>query len=160
MNSIQKSFERFQSYDELILSKIKEYNLLIDANPENNKYKEALDGIFRAPFTVAAQYPLSFAEYLKVLMRYYNTKQILIVIALDEKESNKSLILDYLASCNHLHFSVIWKHLDESFEDLGISFLSEMQPLEQTTTFYVCDKFKCYKPALTLEDLKKLISSL
>jgi hypothetical protein len=42
MNSIQKSFERFQSYDELILSKIKEYNLLIDANPENNQYKEDL----------------------------------------------------------------------------------------------------------------------
>lgn len=127
---------------------------------KNHKYKQALDGIFRAPFTVAAQYPLSFAEYLKVLMRYYNAKQILIVIALDEKESGKSLILEYLASCKHLHFSVIWKHLNESFEDLGISFLSEMQPLEQTTTFYVCDKFKCYKPALTLEDLKKLISSL
>lgn len=125
-----------------------------------NQYKEAVEGIFRAPFTVAAQYPLSFAEYLKVLMRYYNTKQILIVIALDEKESSKSLILDYLASCNHLHFSVIWKHLNESFEEFGMSFLSKMQPIEQTTTFYVCDKFKCYKPALTLEDLKKLISSL
>jgi hypothetical protein len=41
-NTIQASFIRFQSYDTLILSKIKEYQELVEANPNDDILRECL----------------------------------------------------------------------------------------------------------------------
>jgi len=41
-NVIQISFIRFQSYDTLILSKIKEYQELVEANPNDDILRECL----------------------------------------------------------------------------------------------------------------------
>lgn len=42
MNKIQASFILFQSYDTLILSKIKEYQELVEANPNDDILRDCL----------------------------------------------------------------------------------------------------------------------
>lgn len=42
MNKIQANFIRFKSYDTLILSKIKEYQELVEANPNDDILRECL----------------------------------------------------------------------------------------------------------------------
>lgn len=120
----------------------------------NKEFSHKLQELFASGSDFAFKHPENFISYHHMRMRYERSKSCLMVVSLDQDNTLKQELIDFLATGFYPQVTCVWKTADTP------ELFAEKPLIDGQTAVYICSKTHCFSPALTLEDIKKIISAL
>jgi uncharacterized protein YyaL (SSP411 family) len=126
----------------------------------DEKYLAQVEDILKAAKNYIESYPPGACYHLIALQRYLNGKAPAVIIALDEKETYRQEILNFLANHFCPHAVVVWKKAGDGQLTTLLPDVADKVSVDGHTAVYICREERCEAPLLSLEEIDKGIQNL
>ncbi len=123
-------------------------------------YLKDAEEIFKAASPLIEAYPIGYLFHVMNLQRYYDTRPISIVVALNKEEDHREELFDLINQTFIPHLTVIWRRESEDRLFDVIPFVKNQKPIENQTTVYICHKGICRAPLTDVNQIKQEIEAL
>lgn len=123
-------------------------------------YLEQAEDIFKAVKKYIDNYPPGYSYHMLNLIRYYDTKAVTVMVALNEKEQHRQDLQQLLYHTFLPHRAIIWKHSKDARLSEQIPYISTQAPIKGKTTLYLCHKGVCLEPLTELSDMIAAVHKL
>lgn len=131
---------------------LKLYQLTNDA-----LYLDQAEEILRAAEKFIKNYPPGYCYQVMNLTRYYNKRQPLLVIALDQQKEHRDRLLKEIFQTFIPHKGIVWREEGDELLKKLLPSAYEKGVLEGKTTLYICFEGSCQEP---LNDLNQMIAAI
>lgn len=125
----------------------------------DNAYIESAEDVFRAVNHLLEQYPPGYCYHLMNLIRYYDRKAPLIVVALNQQEEYLQQIKDLLSRKHIPHKAIVWRREGDETLMRCLPHVKEKAAVDQKTTLYICYQGVCTKPVNSWQEIEESLSS-
>lgn len=126
----------------------------------SRKYLYQAEDVLKAVKRNLENYSPGYLYHLMNIMRYYDQKSPVIVIALNREEQWHDELTEYIHHRFLPHKAVIYRREGDEQLFKQISYIKDQRPIDNQTTLYICYQGVCKKPLNDLDEMLAEIKSL
>jgi uncharacterized protein len=126
----------------------------------DSDYLEQAEDIFKAVKKNIEHYSPGYSYHALNLVRYYDSRHVTAVIALNEHEQHKEQLKQLFYHSYISSRSIIWRHQNDRDLFRLSPFIEQQKPLNGKTTLYLCQKGVCLKPLTDLSEMMAEVRKL
>lgn len=123
----------------------------------DTRYLHAAEDIFRAAAKHMHSYSLGYCYELIALQCYYDEKRSSFVVALDSAEHGREEIAQAIAKKVFGFHTLVWKVPEDRSLGLFLPYTEKLNPVNDTTTLYICKEGHCEKPLVGVEQILQFL---
>lgn len=127
----------------------------------DKSYLEQAEDIFKAAQKYIDNYSPGYCYHMLNLIRYYDTRAITAVVALNEQQQYRDEIQKLFYHAYIPHRCIIWRSIHEENLQKIAPFTAQQVPIDGHTTLYLCEKGGvCAKPLTEFSEMITAVNAL
>lgn len=124
------------------------------------EFLDQAEDVLRASHKFLELYAPGYCYHFMNLNRYYNQQRPTLVVALNETEEHKAVLLKEIFSAFIPHKTVIWRKVGDAQLFHLLPFVESQAPLKNKTTLYICHEGVCKAPLTELDAMLDALHKL